>query len=1192
MTESSAPTRSPKSAETYQPDQSDHSNPPNAPVLPSGLDSGDVVLFNRRCTSMPVTGALLCVVSKLFSNSQWDHVGVVIRHPATGELLFLEADFGGVKLRSLEERVKRSKSNEIAVRRLSLVRTGSLREKFYAFAQEMVGRPYEIGTGSVMVRVSDPVAKQERERLNALLLDKEAQVEDISRELDIAVLTTFQKRLLKGERDRILDQCQKIRGRLQKEFDANSAIEKPGSFDMSSQKQLEKDLSRVFCSELVAAAYQRVGLLGSYPPPFYYSPKDFSSEQTHPPGLHLLKSARLSKELFVRKSARSTREVQDSTRRKSLRGVSDGDAPSRDSRSIIRDALKRTPIYAQVPDEYKRNHLLKSFRAKILEPGDVVFEQGQYGDQLYVIATGTVERFMQKGDEDPILLSTLGPRTTFGLTAFTFNTQRVSTIRAKERTLLWEVDKQTFELFKDSSSDIKSITTAAERRALRRLLQNHFLFNRLDKLGPNELDAFFHVKFRAGEDVFKQGDAGDNFYIIKSGELERHIRHPKGRHQTGENGIDRSDEEQLSRVKTLDPGQSFGELSLMYNAPRSATVRARTDAECWAISAESYHRLNLGGGTPRLHAIFKKNASVERDNEPYMTRADLLRFTEINAFPKECRERLAALLVSLVTSNRASDPIARKRKAMTNDDSRRSPDGAQTDADGKAEDYEDEGTLMDYWEFVRFDIVLNNPNAEMDFAFRLADKSNAGFITLDDMEDLLQDYAEIDKTASEMLNNGRSRLRSVFGKHGTKTLSAKEFQEASKDILPPTFRDDVKMITKHLLNMDVVGREQESEVEDLTFIEPDGAPSVIGSQFMHSFSRNGTRQSGLHQLSGYPPNAPKWIANIDWSHLVSVGISGSVSRTVVAPFERLKIIMQTKGPGQYSNGWISGTKSMIREDVSMTRALFRGNGANLIRIIPAAVIQLAMVDQLREMRGIRKLMEAPQATLVSNGQSQASEQLVSGSTRTRAVEAIIIGGIAGMVSAAATYPLDFIRGRLSVQRKGFEPYRGTFHGIGVAVQRDGFRSLYRGLGPTLAGGFPYVGLSFAIYETLRPILPKRNDGSGIATTGSSISCGILASATSQIASFPLDTCRRRMQVAKFDAHGSATATGFVGTWKEIGRQLGWKGYFRGLVPNLIKVAPASAVSFIAYEQVRGGMRTAEGVIDGFFAKSTPHVRSS
>jgi solute carrier family 25 (mitochondrial phosphate transporter), member 23/24/25/41 len=1265
-------------------EQADDDDNELAVRLPPGLDSGDIVLFNRRCMSMPPAGAALCALAKGMSNSNWDHVGIVVRDPASGELLFLEADFGGVKLRSLKERVRRSKSHEIAVRRLSIVRTESMRQKLYSFASNMLGRPYEIGTGSVMARVADPVAKNERERLHALLIDKRATVREIDKELASAAATTTARRVLTVERARIAKVIDQIESKLFKEFGGRTSV-------ISDAKA---DLSRVFCSELVAAAYQDLGLLDRYPLANSYNPKDFSSEQTNPPGVHLLRGSRLSAEIPLRRaparnvlvdafrslicgeissspsSTKPKRNMIDdgsgdgsSGKRKrtrgpaTVRGVAEGDTPSRDSRRLIRDVLKRTPVYSKVPDEYKWSHLTKSFIARVVEPGDVVFSQGDYEDKLYVIESGAVDRFMTKGEnEDPVLVNSLGSRNTFGITGFTFNCPRATTIRASERTLLWMVDRPTFELFKDTSNAVQDIVSDADQRALRGLLKGHFLFNRLDKLGPMELNEFFVVKFRAGETLFKQGDSGDNFYIIKSGEVERHIRHPRRGERNGD--VVQDEVEHLSLAKTLRPGQSFGELSLMYNAPRAATVRARTDTECWAISAESFHRLNLGQGTQYLRAIFQRFASVEKDGTSYMTSDDLLQFADVAAFQDQaCRERLSKLLVSLVTSNRERDPMRRRSKLAFHDSSARGgfngnggnggaaivdPQSEGEDGDEEHDDDADD-VLMDFWEFVRFDLVLNQPAAELDFAFRLADQNNSGFISLDEMQCLLQDYADIDPVARDMLSGKNKLLLKVFGRDGSRGLSAKEFQKLSKDILPPTFLEDIQHLTHHMLNMDpaanVTGMMMlDAELEELAFVEPDGSPSVLGSQFVGSATRSGGRrrqrewrkeiqlelQDQLHNkgleggsggngginlermrtvgVSGSVDETPHGIfeanknsllsshgsikassgrlaealslysGEMPWAHLLSVGVSGTASRTFVAPLERLKILMQTQsisgrdGGKQYV-GIASGMSKMVRDDTSMWRALFRGNGANVLRIVPNAAIQLAVVDQLHRIAGRRGAMNSARSgSIDSLSQREAA-------ARAKAVEAVVIGGIAGMSAAAATYPLDYIRGRLTLQSRGFERYRGTVHGLRTSMAEEGVLSIYRGLTPTLLGVFPYVGLSFGMYEMLRPLLPRQNDGSGRPTVVSAIIGGALASGTGQIAAYPLDTVRRRMQVAGFapgceigEVNGvGGTARAILG----IAKKEGIRGLFRGLAPNLAKVLPASSVSFIVYEQIRG-----------------------
>lgn len=1130
---------------------------------------------------MPLAGAALCKLSKLFSNSQWDHVGVIVRHPATGELLFLEADFGGVKLRSLTERIKRSKSNEIAIRQLSIVRNSSMREKFYAFAQEMVGRPYEIGTGSVMVRISDPVAKKEKEYLNALIVEKHTIVNDIDDELHTATMSMFQRRILQAERSRVTAEIH----RLKKRLDPQSHLDSDPSALHSTPKittPYKGDLSRVFCSELVAAAYQRVDFIGAYPPPFYYSPKDFSSEDATIPGIMLLNNIKLSKEKYLRKYARS-RDVVDSTKRKSFGRVYEGALPSRDQRALIRDVLKRTPLYGQVQDEYKRNQLLKSFRARIVESGDVIFEQGDYGNKFYIIAVGEIERWHSRDERSPILLSTLGSRTSFGLTGFSFNNvPRVATLRAKQRTLLWELDRPKFERFKDSSSDTKSILSAADFRVLRRQLQEHFLFKRLDKIGPNELKPFFLIKFRAGENVFVQGDTGDNMYIIKNGELERHTRNPKAR-RTGENSTEIVDDDQHSRVKTLHAGQSFGELSLMYNEPRAATIRARTDSECWAISAEAYHRLNLGGGNQHLRTVFKNISSVEKDGEPYMTKEDLMQFIGINAFLEKDRDRLAALLISLVASNRAKDPMASRR---------RNHEGA-TDMEGAdKESSEEHDILLSFWEFCRFDIVINNPDADMEIAFRKSDQSNTGFISLDDMVDLLQEYAEYDPEASKMLTDEKSKLRSVFGRHGTRTLSMKDFNEVSKDILPPLFREDIRMVREHFLtaDTDTSNAYTGKEFEDVPYLSAYAAPTLLGSQFVSAKSLPMPSRSSLETHSTYPTHLPTWMTHVQWSDWMTLCLTGVISRTAVAPLERLKILMQTGTKSQYSGGFVASFRKMLTEDTGIRRALFRQNGANILRTVPSTIIQAALVTRLATSSTVIDIVSEPTNALGENISQSTMEQM----SKNRSMVALLAGGLAGMVSQIITHPFDFIRGRLAMQRSGFESYRGAFHGIHEAIRTEGIRSIYRGLLPTLAGSFSFVGITLAVYETcLLPIVPRKNgDPTNTPTPGGLVAAGAIANMTSQLTTYPIDTCRRRMQVAGFDPRGTFKSTTFIAAWREIGSQLGWRGYFRGALPNLFKIAPSTAVSLLVYEHLRPKLDSAEGAVNTFLSQSSPHMRTS
>eukprot|EP00871_Galdieria_phlegrea_P000759 jgi/Galph1/1684/GphlegSOOS_G395.1 len=392
-------------------------------VLPPGLDSGDLVLFNRRCLSMSPYGALICGMSKLFSRSRWDHVGLIVRVD-DGSLHLLEANMGGVKLRPLEERIKRSHAHEIAVRRLSMVRTEAFRKRLLEFAHRTLNIPYETNTGSLLSTVIDPVDKQERERLHALLLEKKTQLNEIDLELKEGALTAFQRRSLVAERTRVMGNVQALEEGYQ-DNERKDTVEGKNRFE-----------SRV-CSELVAAVYQHVDYLTTYP---------LQEELVFP-----------MKYLF-----------EEMERMKSVNVYIASDSnvlPSPDSKLLIRDVLKHC----------------RSGRSNIY--------QGQYGEAFYIVESGTLVDSSQRCG-DAVLVSTIGSGTAFGL------------------------------------------------------------------------------------------------YEWRS---KRLIKHP--------------DDDKEVVVGTLRPGQSFGELSLMFDSPRGSTTRARTEVECWAISAENFQRLHLGSGANYLHRI-------------------------------------------------------------------------------------------------------------------------------------------------------------------------------------------------------------------------------------------------------------------------------------------------------------------------------------------------------------------------------------------------------------------------------------------------------------------------------------------------------------------------------------------------------------------------------------------------------------
>merc|ERR1719235_2985051 len=133
-------------------------------------------------------------------------------------------------------------------------------------------------------------------------------------------------------------------------------------------------------------------------------------------------------------------------------------------------------------------------------------------------------------------------------------------------------------------SHAKSAEQKAQIKDFIKRSQN-FLFREMqDQRADMVADAMFEKKVRAGETVIKQGDIGDNFYIVGSGDLQCFVQ--------------RDADEEPKKVLDYAPGGSFGELALMYLCPRAATVKAVSDCVLWGIDAIQFKALISGGDEP------------------------------------------------------------------------------------------------------------------------------------------------------------------------------------------------------------------------------------------------------------------------------------------------------------------------------------------------------------------------------------------------------------------------------------------------------------------------------------------------------------------------------------------------------------------------------------------------------------------
>lgn len=124
------------------------------------------------------------------------------------------------------------------------------------------------------------------------------------------------------------------------------------------------------------------------------------------------------------------------------------------------------------------------------------------------------------------------------------------------------------------------------REALSKAIERNVLFKHLDEKEIVDIfDAMFPAVFKKGDTIIKQGDDGDNFYIIDEGQVEVFVNgHP---------------------VTVITEGYGFGELALIYGQPRAATVVAKVDCKLWAIDRDTYRRI-LMGSTIRKRKMYEE----------------------------------------------------------------------------------------------------------------------------------------------------------------------------------------------------------------------------------------------------------------------------------------------------------------------------------------------------------------------------------------------------------------------------------------------------------------------------------------------------------------------------------------------------------------------------------------------------------
>ena len=227
------------------------------------------------------------------------------------------------------------------------------------------------------------------------------------------------------------------------------------------------------------------------------------------------------------------------------------------------DAL---PAFDDLPEEVLSD-LAGRVRLRILHAGEPIFRQGDQPDAFYVIRTGTV----QIEDEDPETGDTRGLRTmtrgeSFGELGLLGSHRRQATVRAVGEVELFEVDKGTFDRL--LAEDMRAPEFGRTMQALAELRELS-VFQGLDSEQLNViLEHGEWITATHGDELVTQGEQGEGFYVIQS-----------GRAQIIRDG---------AVIDSVTRGMYFGEVALLREVPRTATVVASTPMRLFVLDREGF----------------------------------------------------------------------------------------------------------------------------------------------------------------------------------------------------------------------------------------------------------------------------------------------------------------------------------------------------------------------------------------------------------------------------------------------------------------------------------------------------------------------------------------------------------------------------------------------------------------------------
>lgn len=287
--------------------------------------------------------------------------------------------------------------------------------------------------------------------------------------------------------------------------------------------------------------------------------------------------------------------------------------------------LKTVPIFSNIAAE-ERKKLSTAFEQEKYGKDDKIIKQGELGRGFYVIKSGAAKVVRMDNDSEKEL-DQIGQCDYFGEAALLNNAPRGASVVAMVETVVLFLDKKHFKtLFADGllqrvifakregitadiheederafeskqPLDAERSKTDKQRKLIYKAVRDNVLFAGMAYKGILKvISKMWRIEVPKGTSVISQGELGDNLYVVEKGKLGVYIQ--------SQDGVT------LRKVDKIGKKECFGELALLYNTPRNATIITTATTVLWAVDRFTFRRVLRNISADKLKSYEKFLANV------------------------------------------------------------------------------------------------------------------------------------------------------------------------------------------------------------------------------------------------------------------------------------------------------------------------------------------------------------------------------------------------------------------------------------------------------------------------------------------------------------------------------------------------------------------------------------------------------